>query len=114
MRRHGRKIGDTASQRILELGNADGPDDWSSADRLRPHQGMDMRHGRTSCEVRSRGRGANGNHWSRRAATRVETTPRAGTLFEAFCKILDLKDPGRTALIPAPPSQRCEHKCPAN
>ena len=54
MSRHGRKVGDAAGKRVLEVSQADDADCRADAVRLRPHENMLVRHGRTSCAVRGR------------------------------------------------------------
>src|SRR5262249_3207458 len=90
---HGREIGHSACQHVLEVHHADGADHRRTGGRLCPHESMEIHHVGASRE-----RGASRcvlwiTLWSRRAATaqslkvmarRGRMTPRSGCSFTPF------------------------------
>src|SRR5262249_53974512 len=71
-------IGKAACQRVFEVREADAAHRRTRADRVRPHENVQLAHGRTS-----RASGSPCRSWSRRAATRCYINTAAGDLFAA-------------------------------
>src|SRR5262249_19242933 len=74
--RYGGKIGEAACQRVFEVREADAAHRRTRADRIRPHENVSLRHGRTS-----RASGSPCRSWSRRAATRTYINTAGEDLF---------------------------------
>ena len=66
MGRYGGKIGKPERQRVFEVGKPDAADRRTHADRIRAHEDVQLRHGRTSRDHQGR----SAAYWLRRAATR--------------------------------------------